>query len=103
MSHNIPPRVTLTSLLVALAVLEVGARSIGQASAGTLTSRWTSAARARLDAGRPVIVISGLPWRFSTGSSISTSSLSPEYERARTTSASVIMPRSPWPASPGCT
>ena len=84
-------------------VLEVGARSIGQASAGTLTSRWTSASRARVELGRPVIVISLLPWRLSTGSSISTSSLSPEYDSAITTSASVIMPRSPWPASPGCT
>ena len=59
-------------------VLEVGARASGQASWSTFTSRCTSAALARLDWGRPVIEIRGLPWRLSTGSSISTSSDSPE-------------------------
>ena len=47
-------------------VLDVGARSRGQASVGTLTSRCTSAARARLDCGLPVMAINALPWRFST-------------------------------------
>ena len=53
----------------AAVVLEVGARPSGQASAGTLTSRCTSASRASVDCGRPVIAISVLPWRLSTGSS----------------------------------
>ena len=84
-------------------VLEVGARCSGQASAGTLTSRCTAAAVARVEPGRPVIETRALPWRLSTGSSCSTSSDSPEYDSASTTSASVTMPRSPWPASPGWT
>ena len=84
-------------------VLEVGARCSGQASVGTLTSRCTSASRASVDRGRPVIATSGLPWRLSTGSRVRISSDSPEYDSASTTSASVIMPRSPWPASPGWT
>ncbi len=33
----------------------------------------------------------------------SSSSASPEYDRARKTSSPVIMPRSPWLASAGCT
>ncbi len=69
----------------------------------TLTSRCTSAACARVEAGRPVMAMIGLPWRLSTGSSMRTSSDSPEYDSASTMSASVIMPRSPCPASPGCT
>ena len=44
----------------AAVVLAVGARSSGQASAGTLTSRCTSASRASVDCGRPVIAISGI-------------------------------------------
>jgi hypothetical protein len=47
------------------------------------------------DCGRPVIAISLLPCRRRTGSSSRISSLSPEYDSASTTSASVIMPRSP--------
>jgi hypothetical protein len=62
----------------AAVVLLVGARSSGQASAGTLTSRCTSPSRASVEPGRPVIVTSLLPWRLSTGSSISSSSDSPE-------------------------
>ena len=87
----------------AAVVLLVGARSSGQASAGTLASMCASAWRARVDCGRPVIAIKRLPWRASTGSRVTSSSVSPELDNASTMSASVIMPRSPWPASPGCT
>ena len=59
-------------------VEEVGARCSGQASAGTLTSRCTLASRARVECARPVMAITVLPWRRRAGSSISTSSDSPE-------------------------
>jgi hypothetical protein len=45
----------------AAVVLAVGASASGQASAGTLASRCTSASRASDEPGRPVIAISGCP------------------------------------------
>ena len=50
----------------------------------------------------PVIAMSGTPRRFRCGSSTSSSGVSPELDSASTTSARVIMPRSPWLASAGC-
>ena len=90
----------ITSVAV---VLEVGARFSGQASTGTLTSRCTSAMRASEEFGLPLIATSGTPWRLISGRMASSSSVSPELLSARTTSFSVIMPRSPWLASAGCT
>ena len=84
-------------------VLAVGARLRGQASFSTLLSSTTLACCARLDWGLPVMAISLMPWRLSTGSTRASSSLSPLLLMASTTSACVTMPRSPCPASAGCT
>ena len=65
--------------------------------------RCTSASRARLESGLPVIAISLAPRRLISGTIASSSSLSPEYESAMKTSSRVTMPRSPWLASAGCT
>ena len=43
------------------------------------------------------------PMRLMIGRIVRISSVSPEFEMARTMSAGVIMPRSPCEASPGCT
>jgi len=61
-----------------------------------------SAAFARFDWSLPVMVIMSAPNRLRDGVIASNSSLSPEFDRAITTSSSVIMPRSPWLASAGC-
>jgi len=87
----------------ATVVLEVGARSSGQASASTPTSRFTSARRARVDSGLPVMAISRAPMRLISGRIVRISGVVPEFDSASTTSLPVIMPRSPWLASPGCT
>ena len=87
----------------AAVVLAVGARPSGHASSETLTSTCTSARRASVEPGLPVSAMSGTPWRRIVGTIISSSSVSPELDSAMTMSSGVIMPRSPWLASPGCT
>jgi len=47
--------------------------------------------------------ISGTPRRLISGRMVRISSVSPELEMASTASLAVIMPRSPWLASPGWT
>ena len=49
------------------------------------------------------MAISGTPWRLSTGTTRASSSLSPLLLMASTTSCCVTMPKSPCPASAGCT
>ena len=49
----------------------------------------------------PVMLITGMPMRFSKGSKVTTSLVEPELDMAMTTSLGVIMPISPWLASPG--
>ena len=84
-------------------VLEVGASPRGQASAATLTSMQTLASRASVEPCRPVRAIRGTPRRLMMGRMVRISAVSPELDSARTTSWGVIMPRSPWLASPGWT
>jgi len=85
------------------AVVEaVGARPSGHASSGTPTSSTTSAYRPRVESGFPVIAITGSPILWNMGSSRTISSVSPELERATTTSPRRTMPRSPWIPSPAC-
>jgi hypothetical protein len=84
-------------------VLAVGARFSGQASCDTDTSTCTSAPRASVEAGRPVMEMSGTPRRLISGTIASISGVSPENDSASTTSWRVIIPRSPCEASPGCT
>ena len=84
-------------------VLAVGARLCGQASFSTEASSTTSAWRPRVDCGRPVSATRGTPMRLMSGSNTVSSSLSPLLLMPSTTSAAVIMPRSPWLASAGCT
>src|SRR5690554_2797658 len=80
-----------------------GGRFSGQASCSTPVSRLATAARARVESGLPVMLISGMPKRLISGSRVTTSAVLPELDRAMTTSWAVIMPMSPWLASPGCT
>ena len=87
----------------AAVVLAVGARPKGQASSATLTSMLTSAPCARVERGFPVKLIRGTPRRLISGRIRRISSVSPELDRARTRSSGVIIPRSPWLASPGWT
>ena len=87
----------------AVVVLEVGARPSGQASTSTPVCRWASEAWARVDNGAPVMLTSGTPRRFSRGMRVSTSGVAPLLDSASTQSAAVIIPISPWLASPGCT
>ena len=82
-------------------VLAVGARFKGQASSSTDTSKFTSAAVAKADVDLPVIVINGTPKRFNIGRMVTISLVSPEFDTASTTSFPVIIPMSPWLASPG--
>ncbi len=86
----------------AAVVLAVGASSSGQASRSTAASRCTSAFAASVEAGLPVIAMIFVPRRLSGARMRRISSVSPELESATTTSSAVIMPRSPWLASPGC-
>ena len=67
------------------------------------TLRLMDALWARTDCGSPVKVIKGTPKRLSRGKMVTISSVEPELEMAMTTSSRVIMPISPWLASPGCT
>ncbi len=46
--------------------------------------------------------ISGTPRRLIAGTMVRISSVSPEFDSASTASSRVIMPTSPWLASPGC-
>ena len=85
----------------AAVVLEVGARFMGQASSVTPTSTTTSAWRASVEAGVPVRRISGMPSRLIAGSTASTSSVSPEFDSASTTSSRATMPMSPCTPSAG--
>ncbi len=82
-------------------VLAVGARFNGQASSATLTSSVTFAARPRVESVLPTRTMSGTASRFRCGSSRTSSGVSPEFDRASTTSVRVIIPRSPWLASAG--
>ena len=86
----------------AAVVLAVGARPSGQASAGTdiqMRRPCRPAGTNRCRSWRS----SGMPWRRISGRMVRSSSVSPELDSASTTSLCVIMPRSPWLASPGCT
>ena len=65
-------------ILLAAAVLAVGARLSGQASFATRASRCTSASCASAESGLPVIEISFAPRRFTSGTICSSSSLAPE-------------------------
>ena len=87
----------------AAVVLDVGARFNGQASVSTAASRCTSAACASSEVSLPVMLISGIPRRLIRGKSVRISCVLPLLERATTQSLTVIMPMSPWDASPGCT
>jgi hypothetical protein len=49
------------------------------------------------------MAISGTPRRLISGRMVRISGVSPEFEIASTTSVAVIIPRSPWLASPGWT
>jgi len=53
--------------------------------------------------GIAVMAISRPPCRLTSGTMVSSSSLSPELDSAIRTSSRVIMPRSPWAASAACT
>src|SRR5574343_1493151 len=66
----------------AAGVLAVGARLCGQASCAPPASRWISASRASVDDGTPVISMPRAPWRLTAGTIRSSSSDSPELERA---------------------
>ena len=87
----------------AAVVLAVGARPSGQASASTAASRCRSAACASELCSLPVSATSVAPSRFRCGVSVTSSSVSPEFDSMITTSSGVIMPRSPCDASVGCT
>ena len=84
-------------------VLAVGAKPNEQASFSTLMHTCTLASVAMVDCVFPVMEIIFAPRRFNTGIILSTSLVSPELEISITTSFLVIMPKSPWLASPGCT
>ena len=86
----------------AAVVLAVGTRFIGHASSAMPQSRVTSAARASVDDGSPVSAIRRAPRRRIDSSRRSSSSVSPLYDSAITTSSSRMAPRSPWIASAGC-
>ena len=85
----------------AAVVLAVGARLSGQASPSMPQLSDTSAARASVERGSPVIAISGAPMRRIDSSSRITSSVSPLRDTVTTTSSSRSVPRSPWIASAG--
>ena len=87
----------------AAVVLAVGARLCGQASFSTLMSRQASDCFAREDSRLPLMVTRPVPMRLTMGRMVMTSEVSPELEMTSATSSGVIMPRSPWLASPGWT
>ena len=94
---------TASPMTSAAVVLDVGARFNGQASVSTEASRRTSAACASSEVSLPVMLISGMPRRLIRGNSVRISCVLPLLDRAITQSLAVIMPMSPWEASPGCT
>ena len=108
-SSALKPRASRSAIAIAsprtsvTVVLVVGARFSGHASRVTPMSRLAVAACASVDRGSPVMLISGMPKRLISGSKVMISDVFPELEIAMTTSSRVIMPRSPWLASPGCT
>src|ERR1051326_2045757 len=79
----------------------VGARPRGHASLGIAAERWKSAPRASVELGLPVMATIDAPMRSRRGIRLTSSSVSPELEMARTTSPRTTMPRSPWLASAG--
>src|SRR5687768_3266661 len=85
----------------AAVVLAVGTRFIGQASSDTLQSSATSADCASVELTSPVRATSGAPMRFSVSSTRVSSSVSPLYDIAMTTSSAWMTPRSPCTASAG--
>ena len=86
----------------AAVVLEVGARFSGHASSATETKRCASDARPSVEFASPVMLINGVPRRWIRGSSKTISAEVPLFDKARTTSLDVSMPRSPCEASAGC-
>ena len=87
----------------AAVVLDVGAKPNVQASSRTPMWMWTSACRASVEAGFPVMPTKAAPMRLMTGKIVNISAFSPELDKAMTTSFEVIIPKSPWLASPGWT
>jgi hypothetical protein len=83
----------------AAVVLAVGARLSGQASWSTPASRLDVGFRRQRRVQLPVMAISLPPSRLMSGTMVSSSSFSPEFEMAISTSSRVIMPRSPCTAS----
>jgi len=84
-------------------VLDVGASPMGQASCSTPISRLAWESRASCESSLPAMLTSAAPRRLISGSMVTSSPVLPELEMAITTSSPVIIPRSPWLASPGCT
>src|SRR5262245_33510437 len=79
----------------------VGASPRGHASSGTLTSSTTSARRASVESGLPHMAMIGMAKRRATGRRFTTS-VSPLFETASSTSPRTSVPRSPWPPSTPC-
>ena len=106
-SSAVKPRVSSNATAIAspitkvAVVLAVGARPNGHASWLTLMHTCTSDSLAMVESGLPVSEIIFAPMRLITGIMLSTSLVSPEFEIHITTSSRVIMPKSPWLASPG--
>src|SRR5690606_32351645 len=74
-----------------------------QASLATLIVNIASATLPNDEKGLLVMLIIGIPRRHKSGSSVTISMELPEYEMAITMSSLVIVPKSPWLASPGWT
>ncbi len=90
------------SPMASVAVVEVvGARPSGQASLGMATSSVTTACRDRVESATPHRAMIDTPRSLRLPSRRFSSAVSPEYERARTTSVGATMPRSPCMASTG--
>ena len=83
-------------------MLEVGAKFKGQASRSTLNVKCTSEYLAKVLCSLPLMPIIWIPRRFIIGRIARISAVSPEFEMAIIRSLALIMPRSPWLASPGC-
>ena len=81
----------------------VGASTWGQASGASGVSRQTSAAEPSVEGIRPTIAITGTMLRRANSTMSPSSLVSPELLSPISASFSVIMPRSPWLASPGWT
>ncbi len=81
----------------------VGAIPTEHASSAGGSSSATSAARSSVESARPATPISGIEKRLQCATMSASSRVSPEFDMTSATSCSVIMPRSPWLASPGWT